>query len=192
MFLIVGLGNPGPNYSKNRHNIGFLALDQVASSFSFPDFSGSKVSQSQASLGEISGHRVLLLKPMTYMNLSGSAVKSALDFFKLMPERVIVLHDDLDLDPGEIRFKKGGGHGGHNGLRSVSQAIGQDYYRLRLGIGHPGVKELVSPYVLSNFSPKDTWVDPLVEGVGVLFHHLLGIKGFENGVKFMEELKQRL
>lgn len=192
MFLIVGLGNPGPTYMRNRHNIGFMAVDHIADAQNFSPFSSSKVSSSEGTLGDISSQRVLLLKPSTFMNNSGQAVRSAMDFFKLTLENVFVIHDDLELAPGDIRLKKGGGHAGHNGLRSISEHIGPDYRRLRLGIGHPQIKSLVSPYVLSNFSPKDIWVDPLLEGIGVLFPHLLGDKGFKDGSKFMEELKIRL
>jgi PTH1 family peptidyl-tRNA hydrolase len=191
MLLIVGLGNPGPGYLKNRHNVGFLAADQIADCHCFPKFPTS-VSLYQGSQGEISSQKVLLIKPVTFMNNSGLAVKDAVNFFKLSPDQVLVIHDDLDLPPGEFRLKKGGGHGGHNGLRSISSHIGPDYWRLRIGIGHPSIKALVSDYVLSNFTPKDTWVEPLVEGIGVLIPHLIGDQGYKNGSTFMEELKIRL
>ncbi len=196
MLLIVGLGNPGPTYLKNKHNVGFLAVDQIAQSNNFPPFSSSKISQSQGALGEIHSQKILLLKPSTFMNNSGLAVKAAMDFFKLDVGHVLVIHDELEIDPGEIRLKKGGGHGGHNGLRSLSSHIGPEYRRLRIGIGHPQIKALVSDYVLSNFTPKDTWVEPLLEGIGVLFPHLIwnqeGKTGFKDGSTFMEELKIRL
>jgi PTH1 family peptidyl-tRNA hydrolase len=192
MLLIVGLGNPGPAYIRNKHNVGFMAIDQVADSNNFSPFSSAKIAQSHATLGEISAQKVLLLKPMTFMNNSGESVRSALDFFKLTVDQVFVIHDDLELAPAEVRLKKGGGHGGHNGLRSISTHIGQGYRRLRIGIGHPGIKALVSPHVLSNFSPKDTWVEPLVQGIGVLFPHLIWDKGFKDGSTFMEEMKVRM
>ena len=192
MLLIVGLGNPGSIYSQNRHNVGFMAIDEIADSNNFPIFSPSKIAQSHATLGEISSQKALLLKPQTFMNNSGASVRAALDFFKLTVDQVLVIHDDLELPPAELRLKKGGGHGGHNGLRSISTHIGEGYRRLRIGIGHPGIKALVSPYVLSNFSPKDVWVDPLMQGIGVLFHHMIWDKGFKDGSVFMEEIKLRM
>ena len=196
MLLVVGLGNPGPTYLKNKHNIGFAAIDKIAQFNDFPQFSSSKISNSQGALGKIYSQKILLLKPLTFMNKSGISVKASIDFFKINIDNILVIHDDLDLAPGEIRLKKGGGHGGHNGLRSISEHIGADYRRLRIGIGHPQIKALVSDYVLSNFTSKDIWMEPLIESVGILFSHLIsdieGKTGFKDGSKFMEELKIRL
>ncbi|MEM7188903.1 MAG: aminoacyl-tRNA hydrolase, partial [Pseudomonadota bacterium] len=150
MILVVGLGNPGSSYARQRHNIGFMALDQVADRGGFSAWR-SKF-QSEMSEGRLSGKRVVLLKPQTYMNESGRAVGEACRFLKIPPSDVIIVHDELDLAPGKCRVKMGGGHAGHNGLRSVHAHIGTDYARVRLGIGHPGDKRLVSGYVLHDFS----------------------------------------
>lgn len=165
MKLIVGLGNPGAKYDKNRHNIGFMAIDQIASDHGIgpwkPRFQG------QYADGRIGGGRVALLKPQTFMNLSGQSVGEAMRYLKLSPEDVIVLHDELDLAPGKMRVKTGGGHAGHNGLRSIHQHIGEAYHRVRLGIGHPGHKDRVAGYVLSDFAKADAnWLDDLMRGLG--------------------------
>lgn len=156
MFLIVGLGNPGTKYEEHRHNIGFKAVENISHRFSFSAW--SEKFSGLISKGEIDGHKVVLLKPLTYMNNSGDSVQKALHFFKINPENIIVIHDELDLPPLKIRYKLGGGNGGHNGLKSIQQKIGTpDFSRLRIGIGHPGSKDRVSPYVLSQFalSEKD-------------------------------------
>src|SRR5210317_1683475 len=145
MKLIVGLGNPGAKYARNRHNIGFMAVDRIASDHGFgpwkPKFQG------QIAEGRLGREKVLLLKPETFMNKSGQSVGEAMRFYKLEPEDVIVIHDELDLAPGKVRVKQGGGHAGHNGLRSIHAHIGENYARVRLGIGHPGRKDLVAHYV---------------------------------------------
>jgi PTH1 family peptidyl-tRNA hydrolase len=164
MLLIVGLGNPGPRYAYNRHNIGFMALEDIAERWRFGPFR-AKFS-GQIADGKLAGEPVLLFKPLTYMNDSGRAVSQAVRFFKLAPENVVAIHDDLDLAPGKCRVKKGGGAGGHNGLRSLDSHIGKDYWRIRLGIGHPGDKDLVHGYVLHDFAKSDEdWLDPLMEAV---------------------------
>lgn len=154
MFLIVGLGNPGAKYENNRHNIGFKAVDEIAHRFSFSSW--SEKFSGFVCKGEIEGEKVVLLKPLTYMNNSGNAVSLALNFFKIKPENMIVIHDELDLPPLKVRYKLGGGNGGHNGLKSIQQKIGTpNFNRLRLGVGHPGSKEKVSPYVLSDFAKSE-------------------------------------
>ena len=154
MFLIVGLGNPGLKYENNRHNIGFKAVDEIAHRFSFSSWA-EKFSGLMAK-GEINGQKVILLKPLTYMNNSGNAVALTLNFFKIKPENMIVIHDELDLPPMKIRYKLGGGNGGHNGLKSIQQKIGTaEFNRLRVGIGHPGSKDKVSPYVLNDFAKSE-------------------------------------
>jgi PTH1 family peptidyl-tRNA hydrolase len=163
MRLIVGLGNPGPRHERNRHNIGFMAVDAIVRRHSFPAFRGKF--KGELSEGTIGGLRVLLLKPQTWMNLSGESVLAAASFYKIRPEEIAVIHDDLDLAPGKLRVKRGGGSAGHNGLRSIDACLGNDYWRVRLGIGHPGIKELVHPYVLQNFAADEAWVGPLVEAV---------------------------
>lgn len=164
MIIIAGLGNPGNQYSGNRHNIGFMALDAIQRKPSFSPW--SKKFKSEISEGEIAGEKVLLIKPLTYMNLSGEAVGEAMRFYKLSPKDVITVHDELDLIPGRVRIKIGGGNGGHNGLKSIDAHCGKDYRRLRLGIGHPGDKNLVSNYVLGDFSKTDkVWLDPLIDAI---------------------------
>lgn len=151
--LIVGLGNPGARYENQRHNIGFKAIDQIKHDYGFPDFQAK--GKALISEKKIKEHRVILLKPQTYMNLSGSAVSAVANFYKIPLSQVIVFHDELDVAPGKIKAKCGGGHGGHNGLRSIDASLGKDYIRVRLGIGHPGDKDKVSSYVLGDFTRKD-------------------------------------
>jgi PTH1 family peptidyl-tRNA hydrolase len=162
--LIVGLGNPGPRYERTRHNIGFMAADAIVRRHGFrlprEKFHG------EIAEGEIGGERTLVLKPMTFMNDSGQSVGAAVRFLKIEPADIIVLHDELDLAPGKLRVKRGGGAAGHNGLRSIDAHLGNDYWRVRMGVGHPGQRELVLPYVLQNFLPDETvWLDRLVPAV---------------------------
>lgn len=164
MQLWVGLGNPGAKYAGNRHNIGFMALDRVAQDHGFAPWR-SKF-QGQLTEGRLGADKVVLLKPETFMNLSGQSVGEAMRFYKLTPADVTVFHDELDLAPGKIRLKQGGGHAGHNGLRSIHQHIGEAYARVRLGIGHPGHKDRVAGYVLSDFAKADQdWLDDLMRGI---------------------------
>jgi PTH1 family peptidyl-tRNA hydrolase len=164
MRLLVGLGNPGANYAGHRHNIGFMAIDRIASDHGLPPFR-SKF-QGMLAEGRLGRERVALLKPTTFMNESGRCVGEAMRFFKLDPADVIVLHDELDLAPGRCKVKSGGGHAGHNGLRSIHAHVGPDYDRVRLGIGHPGHKDRVAGYVLHDFSRADAdWLDDLLRGV---------------------------
>ena len=164
MFLFTGLGNPGPEYSGNRHNIGFMAIDRLAREYGFAPFR-SKF-HGRASEGTISGERVLLLKPETYMNDSGRAVADAVRFLKIPVADVLVFHDELDLGAGKFRVKTGGGNAGHNGLRSITAHIGNEYRRARIGIGHPGDKARVHGYVLSDFAKSERpWVDTLCEAL---------------------------
>ncbi|WP_366552771.1 aminoacyl-tRNA hydrolase [Aquibaculum sediminis] len=158
MLLLVGLGNPGPKYAGNRHNVGFMAVEAMARRRAFSPW--RQRFQSDAAEGQFGADKVLVLKPMTYMNESGRAVGEALRFFKLGPEDVLVLHDELDLAPGKIKLKRGGGHAGHNGLRSIAQHIGPEFRRLRIGIGHPGDKERVLGHVLGDLSKGE---QPLFE-----------------------------
>ncbi|HEV2300904.1 MAG TPA: aminoacyl-tRNA hydrolase [Stellaceae bacterium] len=165
MRLIVGLGNPGARYARNRHNIGFMAADAIARRHRFAAFRNRF--KGELSEGVIAEEKRLLLKPQTFMNDSGESVLAAAQFYKIPPEEIVVMHDELDLRPGKVRVKRGGGNAGHNGLRSIDALIGLDYWRVRLGIGHPGVKELVYPYVLQNFSAEEAtlWVVPLIEAL---------------------------
>ena len=162
--IFVGLGNPGGKYARNRHNIGFMALDRIAEDHGFGPWRARF--QGEVSEGRLGGDKVLLLKPGTFMNLSGQAVGEAMRFFKLEPDDVTVFHDELDLAPGKCRVKTGGGHAGHNGLRSIHAHIGEAYHRVRLGIGHPGRKDLVAAYVLHDFHKADEdWLDDLLRGI---------------------------
>ncbi len=164
MKLFVGLGNPGGKYAQNRHNIGFMALDRIAQDHGFAPW--RRKFQGQISEGRLGGEKIALLKPETFMNLSGQSVGEAMRFYKLDPSDVTVFHDELDLAPGKCRVKTGGGHAGHNGLRSIHQHITPEYNRVRLGIGHPGRKELVARYVLHDFAKADQdWLDDLLRGI---------------------------
>ena len=165
MKLFVGLGNPGQKYQGHRHNIGFMALDEIASTASFPEWR-SKF-QGQIAEGKLGGEKVILLKPETFMNNSGQSVNAAIRFYKIEPANMIVFHDEIDLAPGKVRVKTGGGHAGHNGLRSIHAHTGPDYKRVRLGVGHPGHKDRVPSYVLSNFAKADQeWLDNVIRGIG--------------------------
>ncbi len=164
MLLFVGLGNPGRAYARNRHNIGYMAVDAIASAHRVPPFRVRfKSLASEAVIGQ---ERVILLKPETYMNESGRAVGEAMRFYKIPLSGIIVFHDELDLPPGRVRVKVGGGNAGHNGLRSISENIGNDYRRVRIGIGHPGDKDRVYGYVLSDFGKAElAWVDVLCASI---------------------------
>jgi PTH1 family peptidyl-tRNA hydrolase len=171
MQIFVGLGNPGAKYAGNRHNIGFMALDRIAADHGFGPWKGKF--QGQIAEGRLGGDKVLLLKPETYMNNSGQSVGEAMRFYKLTPAEITVFHDELDLAPGKCRVKQGGGHAGHNGLRSIHAHIGENYARVRLGIGHPGRKDLVSHYVLHDFGKADQeWLDDLLRGLSDGAPHL--------------------
>lgn len=164
MRLFVGLGNPGAKYTHNRHNIGFMAVEEIARRHGFAPW--RRRFQGETSEGTLEGERVVLLRPTTFMNESGRAVQEAVSFFKLGMDEIVVFQDELELPPGKVRVKIGGGIAGHNGLRSISAHIGNEYRRVRLGIGHPGVKELVHSHVLSDFAKSDRpWVETLCEAV---------------------------
>ncbi|MBO9473478.1 aminoacyl-tRNA hydrolase [Shimia sp. R10_1] len=171
MKLFVGLGNPGSKYAQNRHNIGFMAMDQIAADHGFAPFKGKF--QGALTEGRLGREKVLLLKPETFMNLSGQSVGEAMRFYKLTSQDVVVFHDELDLAPGKLKYKMSGGHAGHNGLRSIHQHIGETYGRVRMGIGHPGRKELVSGYVLKDFGKADQdWLDDMLRGISDGAAHL--------------------
>ncbi|WP_317993536.1 aminoacyl-tRNA hydrolase [Bartonella gliris] len=164
MWLIAGLGNPGSQYQNNRHNIGFMAVDAIYQSFSFSPW--SKKFQAEISNGLINGEKTLLIKPQTFMNLSGQAIGEALRFYKLDLKNLIIIHDELDLPLGGVRIKIGGGSNGHNGIKSIDAHCGTDYCRIRLGIGHPGSKELVHQHVLGNFTKSDQeWLPLLLDAI---------------------------
>ncbi len=164
MLLLVGLGNPGPDSAGNRHNAGILAVDAIAKRHAFERFR-ARFRGREAS-GMLGGEKVVALKPETFMNDSGAAIAAAVRFYKLSLDDVLVVHDDIDLAPGKIKIKQGGGDGGHNGLRSIDQHLGRDYRRLRIGIGHPGHKDEVADYVLRNFSKNEkAWLEPLIDAI---------------------------
>jgi len=164
MQLVVGLGNPGPQYAQNRHNFGFMAADAIARRHGFGAFRAKF--HGELAEGIIGNEKILILKPQTYMNESGRAVAAAMQFYKLGPEDVLVLHDELDLAPAKLKIKRGGGLAGHNGLRDIKSHIGLDFRRVRLGIGHPGDKKLVEGYALRDFPKADQpWVDDILDAV---------------------------
>ena len=168
MLLIAGLGNPGPNYAKTRHNIGFMAVDEIARRWDFAAWRSRF--QGFAAEGSIptpeGAVRALILKPQTFYNESGRAVGEALKFFKIEPENLVVFYDEIDLAPGRFRMKAGGGAAGNNGVRSITAQVGPYFRRARLGTGHPGEKELVHGHVLSEFHKADVkWVEPLIQAV---------------------------
>lgn len=164
MWLLVGLGNPGAQYSQNRHNIGFMAVDEIIRRHDFSD--GGKKFQAFVASGVIGSEKVLTLKPQTYMNLSGQSVQAAAAFYKIPTDRIIVFHDELDLAPGKLRMKFAGGAAGHNGLRSIDEHLGQDYWRVRLGVGHPGDRDRVSGHVLSDFGKEDeVWLEKTLSAI---------------------------
>lgn len=150
MLLIVGLGNPGTQYANNRHNVGFKIIDEIAKDFKFPEFT-SKF-QGQVSTGQIGGEKIILLKPMTYMNLSGQSVGECMRFYKIPIENVYVFYDEIDLALGKVKVKQGGGAAGHNGIKSLDQHLGQNYWRVRFGVDRPKLSSMVSGYVLQDFS----------------------------------------
>ncbi|HIP23220.1 MAG TPA: aminoacyl-tRNA hydrolase [Rhodobacteraceae bacterium] len=175
MKLFVGLGNPGAKYSQNRHNIGFMVVDRIAESGFAP---WKSKFQGQLSEGRIGQEKVILLNPATFMNLSGQSVGEAMRFYKLTPADITVFHDELDLAPGKVRLKTGGGHAGHNGLRSLHQHLGPEYHRVRLGIGHPGHKDKVARYVLHDFAKSEAgWLDDLLRGIEDGISHLAAGEG---------------
>lgn len=164
MKLFVGLGNPGASYALHRHNVGFMAVDAIAATHGFPAW--RKRFSGLVAEGRLGREQVLLLKPQTFMNESGRSVGEAVRFYKLDLDDVAVFHDELDLAPGKLRVKTGGGVAGHNGLKSLTAHIGNDYVRVRIGIGHPGRKDLVSGYVLHDFAKADyAWLEPLLGAI---------------------------
>ncbi len=183
MRMIVGLGNPGSKYIATRHNIGFILADSIAD-----QYGGAWRSKFQAEEQKVSiaSRDVILLKPQTYMNLSGQSVAAAAKFYKIKPREILVIHDELDLAPGQVKLKMGGGHAGHNGLRSIIEHMGADFERLRVGIGHPGDKSQVSNYVLHDFAKSDQdWIARLQENLPkALPYYFEG-----NPSRFMESIK---
>ncbi len=187
MKLIVGLGNPGAKYAQNRHNIGFMAMDRIASDHGFSGWRAKF--QGQMCEGRVGSEKVTLLKPETFMNLSGQSVGEAMRYLKLAPDDIIVFHDEIDLAPGKTRLKTGGGHAGHNGLRSIHGHIGPDYDRVRMGVGHPGHKDAVPGFVLRDFPKADAeWLDDELRGISDGIAHLVA----GDGPKFLNAVALRV
>jgi PTH1 family peptidyl-tRNA hydrolase len=183
MLLFAGLGNPGAKYANNRHNVGFMAADAIARRHSFAPW--SKKFQAEIAEGKIGGEKVLLIKPQTFMNLSGQSVGEAMSFYKVEPSAVTVFYDEIELPAGKVRVKVGGGSAGHNGIRSLDQHIGKHYRRVRIGVGHPGVKEMVHGHVLGDFAKSDReWLEVLLDAIAG--NAELVAKGDENG--FMNKI----
>lgn len=187
MRLLVGLGNPGSGYANNRHNLGFMAADAIATRHGFPAWR-SKF-QGLVTDKPLGGEKVVLLKPSTFMNESGRSVAEAVQFYKLDLDDVYVMFDEIELAPGKVRVKRGGGHAGHNGIRSVASHLGQDFWRVRLGVGHPGDKNRVSGYVLQDFAKSDAqWVETLIDAVAAEADLL--VQGEDN--RFMTAVAQAM
>ncbi|MBZ9958913.1 MULTISPECIES: aminoacyl-tRNA hydrolase [unclassified Mesorhizobium] len=176
--VFAGLGNPGAKYAANRHNVGFMAVDAIARRHSFSPW--SKKFQGLIADGTLGGEKIILIKPQTFMNLSGQSVGEALRFYKLGPGALTVFYDEIDLAEGKLRIKTGGGAGGHNGIRSIDGHVGNAYRRVRIGVGHPGVKEMVQHHVLGDFGKTDRdWLDPLLDAVAD--NAAMIVKGDESG-----------
>ncbi|MFC0685899.1 aminoacyl-tRNA hydrolase [Novosphingobium clariflavum] len=186
MQLWVGLGNPGPQYAMNRHNVGFMAVDAIAEIHRFGPV--QKKFQGWLQEGRIGTEKVLLLKPATFMNESGRAVGEAMRFYKLAITDLTVFHDELDLAPFKVKVKQGGGHAGHNGLRSIDQHLGPDFRRIRLGIGHPGHKDRVHGYVLGNYAKAE--MDPLAGMLGAVAAEADRLSAGDD-VRFMNDVALR-
>jgi peptidyl-tRNA hydrolase, PTH1 family len=188
--LLVGLGNPGAKYARNRHNIGFMAVDAIARRWKAGPW--KEKFGGELAIAVIEGRRVMLLKPLTYMNESGRAAGAALNFLKLPIGNLVALHDELDLAPAKLRVKTGGGNAGHNGLRSITAACTNNYRRVRIGIGHPGDKDLVHSYVLNDFAKaEEPWVEAMVSAIAELAPRLAKDEDerFQNDVALrMQEL----
>jgi PTH1 family peptidyl-tRNA hydrolase len=192
MLLLVGLGNPGAGYANNRHNIGFMAVDAIVHRHRFAPWRARF--QGQLSEGTLNGEKVLALKPTTFMNNSGQAVGEAARFYKLEPPQVIAFYDELELQPGRLKVKQGGGSAGHNGIRSLDAHLGPAYWRVRLGIGHPGDKARVTGYVLSDFAKGDAvWLEKLLDAVSEAAPDLAAeLAGTGDGNRFMTKVALRM
>ncbi|MEM7570103.1 MAG: aminoacyl-tRNA hydrolase [Pseudomonadota bacterium] len=188
MFILVGLGNPGGQYALHRHNVGFMVIDAIAEAYGAPSF--RKKFQAEVSECKIDGTKVLLMKPQTFMNESGQAVQAAAQFYKIAPADIMVVHDELDLEPFKLKVKVGGGTAGHNGLKSIQAHLGTpDFGRLRFGIGHPGAKPLVLKYVLGNFAKAE--MDPLADYLGAIAAEI-GLLAKGETAPFLSNIARRL
>lgn len=191
MLLLAGLGNPGPDYERTRHNVGFLAVEAIARSQGFGPF--GKRFQGLAAEGRLGEEKALILKPLTYMNLSGQSLAEAARFYKIKPDDIVVFHDEIDLAPGKLRVKTGGGHAGHNGLRSIGQHLGLDFHRVRIGVGHPGDKDQVANYVLHPFAKADeAWLEPMLSALAAEAPLMLGKPTAQALEKYQQRVMARL
>jgi PTH1 family peptidyl-tRNA hydrolase len=187
MKLLVGLGNPGREYARHRHNVGFMALERIAARHGLGPW--RKRHRSLVAEGLIGGRRVMLLMPQTYMNDSGQAVGEAQRYLKIPEDDIYVLHDEIDLPPGKLKVKTGGGNAGHNGLRSISAHVGNDYARVRIGVGHPGSRDAVIHYVLHDFSKADQeWLGPVLDAIAEAAGHLVA----GDDARFLTDVARRL
>lgn len=188
MFLLVGLGNPGKKYENTRHNVGFQAVDEIIRRFSFSD-AGNKF-QSLCASGMLGNKKLFIIKPQTYMNRSGSAVQAATAFYKIPPQNIVVIHDDLDLAVGKVKAKLGGGAGGNNGLKDIDRHLGQNYRRIRIGIGHPGDRDIVADHVLQPIPKRDRpAIDAVIDAIA---EHLEPAFGEEFPANFMNQVSLKL
>jgi PTH1 family peptidyl-tRNA hydrolase len=190
MLLLVGLGNPGREHAGNRHNIGFKAVDAIIRRHGFSAPKARAALKAAIAEGTVGGEKVIALMPLTYMNLSGEAVGAAMRYWKLSPEDVTVIYDEIDLFPGKVRVKRGGGSGGHNGIRSIDAHIGPDYRRVRIGVGHPGSPEMVIHWVLRDFAKSDReWLDKTLDAIADALPFLIANddSGFMNKVALLTQ-----
>ncbi len=191
MLLLVGLGNPGDQYVDNRHNVGFLAVEEIARKHGFGAW--RRKFQAEIADGFLNGSKTLLMKPQTFMNNSGQAVGEAMRFYKMDPSSVIVIYDEIDLAPGKMKLKTGGGAAGHNGIRDIASHIGPDFHRVRIGVGHPGDKAKVMKHVLSDFrAADDVWLDPMLEAIADAVPLLVAGEGpkFQSRVALLTQPKK--
>ncbi|MEO1041881.1 MAG: aminoacyl-tRNA hydrolase [Pseudomonadota bacterium] len=189
MFLLIGLGNPGSKYAGNRHNAGFMAIDAIADAHHFPSFKAKF--QALVSEGRIGSERAILLKPQTFYNDAGRAVQEAARFHKIEPGQIIVVHDEIDLAPGKLRVKEGGGLAGNRGLKSIAAHVSPDVWRVRIGVGHPGHKDAVTAHVLRDFAKEERegWLSDMLRGIGQELGELLP-PSEENASRFMSRVIQ--
>jgi PTH1 family peptidyl-tRNA hydrolase len=191
MLLLVGLGNPGREHAGNRHNVGFMAVDAIIRRHGFSAPRARPQLKGVTAEGMVDGEKIVALQPQTYMNVSGESVGAAMRFWKLAPEDVTVIYDEIDLFPGKVRVKRGGGSGGHNGIRSIDAHIGADYRRVRIGVGHPGTPELVAHWVLRDFAKSDheLWLDKTLEAIAEAWPFLVrgDDAGFMNKVALLTQ-----
>ncbi len=191
MLLLVGLGNPGNKYNDNRHNIGFMAVDGIVRRHNFSP--PKERFQGLIFEGRLGSEKILILKPQTFMNLSGQSVGEAARFYKIPPQGIFVFHDELDIPAAKVKFKTGGGHAGNNGIRSIIQHMGKDFHRIRIGIGHPGDKDQVHGHVLGNIEKSDQiWLKPLLEAIAIAAPALTDRSGETAGARFLNEVGLRL